>query len=84
MDNPFILHKLPLKNLDWARFVIQIGSANAEVARFDSLLQTIPNAQILLSPMTILNYLCSQKILHDDGRQRYRTYFFTDLLRIIS
>ena len=62
MANPYIPHKLPLKNLDWARFVTQIGRANAEIARFDSLLQTIPNAQILLSPMTMNEAVLSSKI----------------------
>jgi Fic family protein len=59
---PFTPHTLPLDHLDWYEFVSLIGSAHAEVARFDTLLQTIPNAQLLLAPLTTNEAVLSSKI----------------------
>ena len=58
---PFGPEKLPVK-LDWNQFVHLIGKANAEVARFDGLLQSIPNPAVLLSPLTIQEAVLSSKI----------------------
>lgn len=58
---PFEPEKLPVK-LDWNQFVHLIGKANAEVARFDGLLQSIPNPAVLLSPLTIQEAVLSSKI----------------------
>lgn len=58
----FIPHTLPLEKLDWAAFVSLIGKANAQVARFDSLLRTIPNTKVLLSPLTTNEAVLSSRI----------------------
>ncbi len=62
MTRPFTPHKLPLENLDWLKFLDHIGSANRSVARFDGLLQSIPNAKVLLSPLTTKEAVLSSRI----------------------
>jgi len=59
---PYKPQELPIKNLNWERFVPLIGKANAEVARFDGLLHRIPNAAVLLSPLTTQEAVLSSKI----------------------
>ena len=55
-------HKLPLEKLDWIKFVQYIGGANRAVAKFDGLLQSIPNARVLLSPLATKEAVLSSKI----------------------
>lgn len=62
MINPFTPCKLPLEHLDWMRFVHLIGKANAEVARFDGLLRSLPNPVVLLSPMETNEAVLSSRI----------------------
>lgn len=60
--NPFIPDALPLKNLDWSRFLPLIGRSNRAVARYDGLLQSLPNAALLLSPLTTQEAVLSSRI----------------------
>ena len=60
--SPFIPQTLPLKSLDWTRFIPLIGPANAAVARYDGILKAIPNPQILLSPFTTNEAVLSSRI----------------------
>ncbi|MFH1509220.1 MAG: Fic/DOC family N-terminal domain-containing protein [bacterium] len=53
---------LPIENLKWESFVHLIGKANAEIARFDGLLQSMPNPAVLLSPLTTQEAVLSSKI----------------------
>lgn len=62
MINPHKPELLPLQKLNWEKFVHLIGKANAEVARFDGLLQTMPNPAVLLSPLTTQEAVLSSKI----------------------
>ena len=55
-------HILPLQNLDWTKFLHLIGEANGQVARFDGILQSIPNPAVLLSPLTTQEAVLSSKI----------------------
>ena len=48
--------------LDWARLVPLIGPANAALARYDGLIAAIPNASVLLSPLTTQEAVLSSKI----------------------
>ena len=48
--------------LDWARLVPLIGTANAALARYDGLITAIPNADVLLSPLTTQEAVLSSKI----------------------
>lgn len=59
---PFIPHELPIKDLDWAQFVSLIGEANRELAKFDSLLNSIPEPNVLLSPLTTNEAVLSSRI----------------------
>jgi Fic family protein len=54
--------QFPPRNLDWPRLLPLIGPANAAVARYDGLLHGVPNAQVLLSPMTSQEAVLSSKI----------------------
>lgn len=62
MAKPFVPHALPLENLDWKQLSPLIGSANAALARYDGLLQTMLNPAILLSPMTTREAVLSSMI----------------------
>ncbi|MCF7811554.1 Fic family protein, partial [bacterium] len=64
MSPPVNYHydKFPPKNLDWDKLIPLIGPASAAVAAFDSLLFSIPNANILLSPMTTQEAVLSSRI----------------------
>jgi Fic family protein len=60
--NPYIPNNLPLDNLDYKRLFAYIGEANAELARYDGLLQGIVNPKVLLSPLTTNEAVLSSKI----------------------
>jgi Fic family protein len=59
---PFVPDKLPLKTIDWGRFVRLVGRANAALARFDGVLLNMANPHILLSPLTTQEAVLSSKI----------------------
>lgn len=54
--------QFPPNDLDWARLVPLIGPANAAVARYDGILAAIPNAHVLLSPLTTQEAVLSSRI----------------------
>ncbi len=54
--------QFPPNSLDWPRLIPLIGPANAGLARYDGLLAAIPNAQVLLSPLTTQEAVLSSKI----------------------
>ena len=54
--------KFPPKKIDWSRLIPLIGPANAALARYDGTLTAIPNASILLSPLTTQEAVLSSKI----------------------
>ena len=56
------LGKFPPADLDWAQLIPLLGPANAGLARYDGLLSAIPNAHILLSPLTTQEAVLSSKI----------------------
>lgn len=60
--SPYVPDNLPLACLDWTKFISLIGSANAELARYDATLQAIVNPQVLLSPLTTQEAVLSSKI----------------------
>lgn len=49
---PYVPESLPLKSLDWGALVPLIGQARAELARYDGMLRSIINPEVLLSPLT--------------------------------
>lgn len=60
--DPYIPDNLPLHNLDYKRLFTYVGEANAELARYDGLLQGIVNPHVLLSPLTTNEAVLSSKI----------------------
>ena len=62
MAKPYIPEPLPLKSLDWISFISLIGQANAELARYDGILQGIINPAVLLSPLATKEAVVSSKI----------------------
>lgn len=54
--------KFPPGRLDWERLIPLIGPANAALARYDGILQAIPNAAVLLSPLMTQEAVLSSKI----------------------
>ncbi|GAU09093.1 Fic family protein [Desulfoplanes formicivorans] len=59
---PYQPDKLPLDGLDYKRLLALVGDANAELARYDGLLQGIVNPAIMLSPLTNEEAVLSSKI----------------------
>lgn len=56
------LGKFPPQDISWGRLVPLIGRANAALARYDGLIAAIPNASVLLSPLTTQEAVLSSKI----------------------
>lgn len=52
----------PPATLDWLRLLPLIGPANAAVARYEGVLQGIPNQDVLLSPLTSQEAVLSSRI----------------------
>ena len=59
---PYVPETLPLGNLDYGRLISHIGPANAALARYDGLLQTVINPGVMLSPLTNREAVLSSKI----------------------
>lgn len=64
MVGPVSYHegKFPPAQLDWPQLIPLIGPANAALARYDGLLEAIPNAAVLLSPLTTQEAVLSSRI----------------------
>jgi Fic family protein len=56
------LGKFPPISLDWPQLIPLIGPASAGLARYDGWLSALPNADILLSPLTTQEAVLSSKI----------------------
>ncbi len=54
--------RFPPTKLNWERLIPLIGPASAAVARYDALLSAIPNAEVLLSPLTTQEAVLSSRI----------------------
>ena len=52
----------PPANIDWSELIPLIGPAAAAVARYDGTLSAIPNAAVLLSPLTTQEAVLSSRI----------------------
>lgn len=59
---PYIPNALPLTDLDYRLLLPLVGQANAELARYDGLLQGIPNPAVMLSPLTTQEAVLSSRI----------------------
>jgi Fic family protein len=56
------LDQFPPPDLDWKQIIPLIGPAQAALARYDGILQAVPNANVLLSPLTAQEAVLSSKI----------------------
>ena len=56
------LGAFPPGRLDWQKLVPLIGATHAAVARYDGLLSAMPNAAVLLSPLTTQEAVLSSRI----------------------
>jgi Fic family protein len=54
--------KFPPATLEWERLIPLVGPANAALARYDGVLTAIPNATVLLSPLTTQEAVLSSRI----------------------
>lgn len=52
----------PPQNINWKLLIPLIGTAHAAVARYDGILSAIPNASVLLSPLTTQEAVLSSRI----------------------
>lgn len=59
---PYVPGALPLTDLDYRLLLPLVGQANAALARYDGLLQGIPNPAVMLSPLTTQEAVLSSKI----------------------
>lgn len=64
MSGPVHYHlgAFPPSDIDWPRLVPLIGRANGALARYDGLVASMPNAAVLLSPLTTQEAVLSSKI----------------------
>lgn len=62
MTVQYHLGKFPPTHLDWPRLIPLLGPAAAAVARYDGTLTAIPNAGVLLSPLTTQEAVLSSRI----------------------
>lgn len=59
---PCIPPDLPLADLDWRALLPLAGRGNAALARYDGMLQTLPDPAVLLSPITVNEAVLSSRI----------------------
>ena len=59
---PYVPQRLPLATLDHARIIGKVGPANAALARYDGLLQSVINPGVMLSPLTNREAVLSSRI----------------------
>ena len=59
---PYVSKPLPLTCLDYAGLIRKVGPANAALARYDGLLQSVINPGIMLSPLTNREAVLSSRI----------------------
>ncbi len=52
----------PPSNINWSKLIPLIGPANAALARYDGTLAAIPNAGVLLSPLSTQEAVLSSRI----------------------
>lgn len=62
MKKPYCPQKLPPASIDWVSHVSFIAKANAAIARYDGILETMVNPALLLSPLTTQEAVLSSQI----------------------
>ena len=59
---PFVPTKLPLHEVQWEPLIPIIGRANRALAHYEGVLYGVPNAELLLSPLTTQEAVLSSRI----------------------
>ncbi|MEX0618625.1 MAG: Fic/DOC family N-terminal domain-containing protein [Pseudohongiellaceae bacterium] len=59
---PYVPEQLPITDLDFRQLLPLVGQANAALARYDGLVQGIPNPAVMLSPLTTQEAVLSSRI----------------------
>ena len=59
---PFEPEQLPIQDIDWKSLIPLIGKANRHLAEYNGVLSTLPNPELLLSPLTTQEAVLSSKI----------------------
>ncbi|MBI1390435.1 MAG: Fic family protein [bacterium] len=64
MSEPVHYHlgKFPPQSIHWEKLIPLIGPANGAIASFNAILKAIPNASVLLTPMTTQEAVLSSRI----------------------
>lgn len=62
MMKPYVPDPLPLEGLDVGRLIRKVGPANAAIARYDGLLQSVVNPSVMLSRLTSQEAVLSSRI----------------------
>ena len=62
MKKPYVPQKLPPKSIEWPTHIPHIAQANAALARYDGILETMVNPALLLSPLTTQEAVLSSRI----------------------
>ncbi|WP_332449816.1 Fic family protein [Methanoculleus sp.] len=60
--SPYVPEPLPPPGIDWESHIPRIASANRALARYDGILQAIPNPGLLLSPLLTQEAVLSSRI----------------------
>jgi Fic family protein len=60
--NPYVPEKISLISIRWEEHIPLIGKANAALARYDGILQSIVNPAVMLSPLTTQEAVLSSRI----------------------
>jgi len=89
MLKPFVPEILPLENINWENLLTNIVRANSAVAKFDGLLESIPNPLLFLNPhaaKVIKNLLENQiiDIVTPAQGRRPAMYSFKPLMEIVK
>lgn len=59
---PFTPQLLPLRDVEWEPLIPLIGPANRALAQYDGVLYSLPNPEVLLSPLTTQEAVLSSRI----------------------
>lgn len=59
---PFVPSKLPITEVQWEPLIPLIGRANRALAHYEGALHGVPNAELLLSPLTTQEAVLSSRI----------------------
>ena len=62
MLKPAIPEVLPLKHLDWSALLPVLGAANRAIARYDGMMEHLPSAELLRTPLITREAVLSSKI----------------------